>query len=406
MQKLDADHKDFLLSEAHSLLNFASGSALESGGFGYLNSEGKVDPSKPLECYIQTRMIQVFGLSHLMGLTDGKKFVQHGVNSLNTLFRDKQNGGFYSSVDLDGNPLSEKKNAYDHVFVLLAATTAKEVGVDGAEELFAHIVEVIEKYFWDSNFEMMNNDWNQTFTEVDPYRGMNANMHAVEALTAAYEATGRIIFRDQAYEISKRAVEVLARQSQWMMPEHFDAKWNVEKDFNLDNPADPFRPYGVTLGHLFEWSRLILQLDHCMPEDKKGENWVIEGARGLYELGKTSGWSVDGGLGFVYTMDWQKTPVVTARMWWVAAEAVLAAFTLWEITGENQYLEDYYSWWQYIQDHVIDKEFGSWHHELNAAQEVTSGTWSGKPDVYHAFNACVMPLLPLKGSMIGSVLAN
>ena len=402
MRTLDADHKDFLLAEAKSLLNFAYGSVIDSGGFGYLNTEGKVDSSKPLECYLQARKIQVFGLSHQMGFIDGKKQVQHGVNSLNTLFRDKENGGFYNTVDVKGNPLSDRKHAYDHMFVLLAATTAKEVGVDGAEELFTYAEELIEKYFWDPNFEMMSNDWNQSFTELNPYRGINANMHAVEALTAAYEATGRTIFRDRAYAICKRAVDDFARNSQWMLPEHFDAQWNVERDFNIDNPADPFRPFGVTIGHLFEWSRLILQIDLCMPDDKKGASWIVEGARAMYKIGKESGWAVDGGPGFVYTIDWQKKPVVTSRMQWVAAEAVMAAFTLWKVTGEDQFLEDYYSWWQYIQDHVIDNKFGSWHHELNAAQEVTTITWSGKPDVYHAFNACILPLLPFKASFIGS----
>lgn len=401
MGTLDAGHKDFLLNEAKSLLNFAYGSIIDSGGFGYLNTEGKVDSSKPLECYLQARKIQVFGLSHQMGLIDGKQQVQHGVNSLNTLFRDKENGGFFNAVDFKGNPVSSRKHAYDHMFVLLAATTAVEVGVDGATELFNYAEELIDKYFWDPEFEMMSNDWNQSFTELNSYKGINANMHAVEALTAAFEATGRTIFRDRAYSICKRAVDDFARNSLWMLPEHFDARWNVERDFNVDNPADPFRPFGVTIGHLFEWSRLILQIDLCMPEDKKGESWLVEGAKAMYKIGKESGWAVDGGPGFVYTIDWQKKPVVSSRMQWVAAEAVMAAFTLWKITDEDQYLKDYYSWWQYIQDYVIDKKFGSWHHELNAAQEVTTTTWSGKPDVYHAFNACILPILPFSASFIG-----
>ena len=137
MGTLDAGHKDFLLKEANSLLNFAYGSVIESGGFGYLGSDGKVDSSKPLECYLQARKIQVFGLSHKMGLADCKNLVQHGVNSFNTLFRDKERGGFFHATDVNGNPLSDRKNAYDHMFVLLAATTAVEIGADGAEELFA-----------------------------------------------------------------------------------------------------------------------------------------------------------------------------------------------------------------------------------------------------------------------------
>jgi hypothetical protein len=41
-------------------------------------------------------------------------------------------------------------------------------------------------------------------------------------------------------------------------------------------------------------------------------------------------------------------------------------------------------------------------HDLDAAQKVTSTTWSGKPDVYHAFSACIFPILPLGASLIGS----
>jgi hypothetical protein len=402
MQTLDANHKGFLLTQSNSLLHFAYGSVINSGGFGYLNEVGKVDASKPLECYLQARKIQVFGLSHLMELADCKNLVQHGVDSLSNLFRDKAVGGFYNSIDINGKPLSKSKFAYDHMFVLLAATTAREVDVAGAQELFDYSEEIIEKYFWDGHHRMMNNHWDQDFTTLDSYRGINSNMHAVEALTAAFEATGKPVFRDQAYEICMQAVDVFARNNQWMLPEHFDAQWKVLKDFNSENPADPFRPFGITIGHLFEWSRLILQIGLCMPPNSEEHSWILEGARALYEIGKNDGWAADGFPGFVYTLDWNKKPVVKSRMQWVAAEAVMAAFTLWKVTGEGKYLEDYFFWWSYIQEHVIDNEYGSWHHELNANQEVTSFTWSGKPDVYHAFNACILPLLPFGASFIGS----
>ena len=81
----------------------------------------------------------------------------------------------------------------------------------------------------------------------------------------------------------------------------------------------------------------------------------------------------------------------------------MAAYTLWVTTQSDEYLNDYHTWWSYIQNFVIDHQSGSWHHELNSEQQVVSDTWSGKPDVYHAFNACILPLLPMKGSFIGSV---
>lgn len=402
MANITAEHKEFLLKEAHSLLNFAYGAVVDSGGFGYLTSEGRVDLSKPMDCYMQARKIQVFGLSHQMDLADCKELVAHGVESLRNIFRDKKNGGFYSSVEIQGNPVGDRKLAYDHMFVLLGATTAIDLGIEGAQELFDEAEDIVEKYFWDPQFAMMRNDWSQDFFSLDSYRGINPNMHAVEALTAAYEATGRVEFRDRAYQIAKRALDDFARNNDWMLPEHFDAEWNVLSEFNADNPADGFRPYGVTIGHLFEWARLALQIDMTMPKESKDRAWALEGAKAIYEIGKKYGWAADGSPGFVYTIDWQKKAVVTSRMQWVAAEAVMAAYTLWKITGEEQYLDDYYSWWQYIQEHVIDKEFGSWYHELNAAQEVTTTTWSGKPDVYHAFNACILPLLPFKASFLAS----
>ena len=91
-------------------------------------------------------------------------------------------------------------------------------------------------------------------------------------------------------------------------------------------------------------------------------------------------------------------------MHWVAAEAVMAAYILWKTTGDATYLEDYEQWWAYIVEHVIDEENGSWFHELDEKLKPESTTWAGKPDVYHAFNACLLPLLPLSSSFIGGAL--
>ncbi len=402
MNKLEASHTEFLLREAQSLLNFAQGSAIDTGGFGYLDSEGKVDLSKPLECYVQARMIQVFGVGHKMGLASSEKLLEHGLNSLAGYFLDKENGGFYKSTEIKGYPVNKRKNAYDHMFVLLAASTAVDLGIKGADQLFSHVDSVINQHFWDPEFKMMSNEWSEDFSEQDSYRGINANMHAVEALLAAFDVTSQTIFRDRAFEISQRAINQFARDFQWMLPEHFDSKWNVRKEFNSDNKADPFRPYGVTIGHLFEWSRLILQLSKVMSATETDCLWILDSAKSLYEIARNFGWAADGSPGFVYTIDWQKKPVVKSRMHWVASEAVMTAFTLWDVTGEKDYLDDYYNWWSYIQANVIDKQFGSWHHELDSSQKVTSKTWSGKPDVYHAFSACIFPILPLGASLIGA----
>ena len=392
--------ESYLRAEALSLLSFAQGSKLATGGFGYLDSSGKVDPTKPLEAWINCRMTQVFGLAELTGLAAGRSYVEHGVNGLLDLFEDKVHGGFFNAVESSGNPANGEKLAYDHVFVMLAAATALKVGVPRADELFAKIDRIIDEKFWDSNFQMMHNNWSQDFSTLDIYHGINSNMHAVEALVAAYEVTLDEKYRERAFAICKRAVDQFAKGHEWLLPEHFDERWNVEAEYNKDHPADRFKPYGVTIGHLFEWSRLALQLKFIAREGEDLE-WIDEGAAALYDVAKRFGWGADGSDGFIYTMDWHKQPVVTARMHWVAAEAVMTAFTLWHFTHESRYMDDYNAWWSYIDLHVLDKKSGSWKHELDSHHQVVTATWPGKPDVYHAFNACLLGMYEMTASFAG-----
>jgi sulfoquinovose isomerase len=45
--------------------------------------------------------------------------------------------------------------------------------------------------------------------------------------------------------------------------------------------------------------------------------------------------------------------------------------------------------------YLIDLERGSWHHELDATNVPSDDVWPGKPDLYHAVQATLLPLLPL-----------
>ncbi len=351
-------------------------------------------------------MVQVFGLGHLAGLVDAKKYVDAGVIAILELFQDKRSGGFYNAINGEGEAISSEKLAYDQVFVLLAACTAKIVGSPRADELIAAIDETIEKYFWDEEYGFLRNSWDNNFQKLDTYRGINANMHAVEAFTAAFDVTGEKKYRDRAYRIAKGAIDGLARSNNWFLPEHFNEKWEQEKDFNIDNPADPFRPYGVTIGHLFEWSRLILHSKVQMAGTGEDLSWIDSAAISLYQVGREFGWAVDGNPGFVYTINWSGKPVVTSRMFWVVAEALMSAHALYLQTGDETFRQDYDNWWEYVDSKVIDKVNGSWFHELNPAQEVVEHTWQGKPDTYHAFNACLLPLYPFNSSFIKTVMAH
>ena len=374
----------WLACEAERLLDFARGSVHPDGGFGWLSDDGHLEAERPVELWITCRMTHVFALAHLQGRPGTAELVDHGVAALSGPFRDPVHGGWYAAVRPDG-PVTRAKTAYEHAFVVLAASSAALAGRPGAEALLAEALDVLDHRFWDDDAGMVVEEWDESWTVLDGYRGVNANMHTVEALLAVGDL-------DRASRILTRVVHDLAPPSGWRIPEHFDGAWTPLPDYHRDEPAHPFRPYGATVGHWFEWSRLTLALRAALGD--AAPDWMLEHARALFDAGVREGWAVDGAEGFVYTVDWDGAPVVRQRMHWVVTEALAAAATLHEATGDPAYRICHEQWWAYADRFLIDREGGSWHHELDPANRPSAGTWAGKPDVYHAYQATLVPRLP------------
>ncbi len=298
-------------------------------------------------------MTHVYSLGHLMGRPDCGRLADHGVAALRGRFRDAEHGGWYAEVGADG-PVSRDKTAYEHAFVVLAAASATAADRPGGRELLDEALAVLLEHFWDDEHGMVREQWDEAWTTLDGYRGVNANMHTVEALLSAADVLDDASLRERAQRILTRVVHDLARGNDWRIPEHFDDTWTPVLDYNIDEPAHPFRPYGATIGHWLEWARLALHLRAALGDD--APSWLLDDARGLFDASVREGWAVDGADGFVYTVDWSGAPVVRERMHWVAAEATATAAALHAATGEPEYDAWYRTWWQHVADHFRDTD--------------------------------------------------
>ena len=397
-----ASHRRWLESEAEQLLVFASESVREDGGFAWLDEHGEADLARPAELWITCRMTHSFALGHLLGNPDFGRFADHGLASLRGVFRDAEHGGWFASV-ADGAPVDETKQAYAHAFVVLAAASATAAGRPGARELLDEALTVLDQKFFDPAASLSVDTFDRGFSSCDEYRGINANMHTVEALLAAADVTGERRWLDRAVAIATRAIDEFARANDWALPEHYDADWTPLLDYNKDEPAHPFRPYGATIGHWIEWARLVLHARAgLIALDGEAPEWMLEAATALLEK-SAAAFGADGSPGWVYTVDWDGTPVATERMHWVAAEAVGAAAVMHQVTGERIWAERYEQWWEYISTYLFDPEAGSWIHELDADHQVQGKTWPGKPDIYHALQATLIPRLPVTPTLAAAL---
>lgn len=384
-------HHRWLEHHTYELLDFARRAADPRGGARWLAADGTPDTSRATYTWITSRMVHVYGIGSLIAIPGAAKIAEAALAGLTGRLYDAVHGGWYTSLEDDG-VIEPIKSCYDHAFVLLASTTAVEARLTDADELFDRARNIFLERFWDDAAGLCVDTWDVAFTSLDDYRGMNANMHAVEAMLSAASITGDASWTDRAIRIC-RFVAAIAEAHNWRIPEHYGPGWEALLGMNSDCPAHPFKPFGATVGHGLEWARLFL---HTEAASATADNrWLAEAAVQLFGRAVADGWNADGHLGFVYTTDWAGSPVVRDRMHWVVAEAISAAAALYHRTGDASYASWYQTWWDYADQYLIDHRYGSWIHQLDTENQITETVWSGKPDTYHTIQATLVPRLPL-----------
>jgi mannose/cellobiose epimerase-like protein (N-acyl-D-glucosamine 2-epimerase family) len=377
-------------------LDFGRSAASAPYGFAYLDTYGHPNLDAPLDLWITCRFTHCFALGSLLGHSFCDALVDHGLAALGGAFADTTYGGWFSQIAPDGQPTDATKAAYAHAFVVLAASSAAAAGRPGAQELLHRALTEQNVHFWEPADGMVVDVFSRDFSRSDSYRGINANMHTVEAYLAAADASGDSRWRLRALRIAERIVNE-ASKADWRIPEHFTPAWEPLPDYNSERPKDQFRPYGATPGHAFEWSRLILELRAALGSEAPA--WMKPSAERLFHRAYEDSWRDSPSPGFVYTTNWLGQAVIENHLHWVAAEAVAAAITAFRVTGDPLYHHLYSRWWEMIAHQFIDQKRGSWIHELSPSGNASSELWEGKPDIYHALQATLIPRLPLTPSL-------
>ena len=394
-------HHSWLAAEGLRLLDFAKASRLAEG-FGNLDAQGRLPEGAQAETMNTARMTHSFAMAHVQGLPGYAGLVDHGIAALMGPLRDAEHGGWFAVAgQADGN---STKAAYLHAFVALAASSAVVAQRPGAQALLEEAIRIIDGHFWSEEEGAMLESFNRDWSEQEAYRGANSNMHATEAFLALADVTQDPRWLNRALRIVERVIHQHAAANDFMVIEHFDCDWLPLRDYNRAFPADGFRPFGTTPGHGFEWARLLLHL-----EASRGlagmltPGWLALDAQHLFASNCRHGWDVDGAPGIVYTLDWDNRPVVHQRLHWTHAEASAAASALLKRTGEQQYEVWYRRFWEFCEGYFIDRQQGSWHHELGRDNRPAAEIWGGKPDLYHAWQAVLIPRLPLAPSLASAL---
>lgn len=381
-------HRAFLRAEAARQFAFFAASPRRypnaAPGFHVLDHDGAPLPETLQELHTTTRLVHSYALGVASGIPGAGEIVDLGMEYLWSHHRDRSHGGYVWGMA--GDAVADgRKLAYGHVFVLLAGASAKMAGHPDADRLMADVAEVLDRRFWEEGPGLFADEFNRDWTPFSDYRGMNANMHATEALLTAYEATGEALYLARAGRILAFFLGRMAPAHGWRIPEHYRADWSVDAGY-AGNPM--FRPAGTTPGHSFEFGRLALQWWDLAGRPADG---TPDRARALIEEALKA-WLPEGG--FAYTLGFDGAVEVRNRYWWPVTEAIgaLAALIKLERRAEDEVW--YRRLWAFADTSLIDHARGGWFPELDAAGAPAATQFAGKPDLYHSVQAALFPLAP------------
>ncbi|CAF0821377.1 unnamed protein product [Rotaria sordida] len=374
--------RSFLLSHVQRTLDFYDKSVDPKGGFyHFYKDDGTVYDPHTRHLVSSTRFIFNYAMAYVhFGKNDYLERTRHGIDYIRNVHRNPQTGG-YGWIIYDGKIVDDTNHCYGLAFVMLAYACALRVGIEQAREWIREIYDLMEEHFWLKEKGLYANEATGNW-QLKDYRGQNDNMHACEAMLAAYEVTNDEIYLERAKTLAKIMTES-SKELHYQIWEHYHVDWTPDFEYNKGIRTNIFRPWGIQPGHQVEWAKLLLILDRYDPQP-----WHLERAIRFFDRSMKYGWDEKKG-GIIYGYDLEGNLYDGDKYFWVQAESLATAALLGHRLKDEKYWQWYDKIWDYSWKYFVDHKYGAWYRILTPTNEKYSDEKSpaGKTD-YHTMSIC------------------
>ncbi|MHA7878651.1 MAG: AGE family epimerase/isomerase [Saccharospirillum sp.] len=377
--------REFLIDHCHSILAFYDPRVIDpSGGFyqNYCDNGDLFDPGFR-QLVSSTRLIVNYATAgQFFGRKDYLANARHGLDYLERVhWRETEQG--YAWTLRDHKPEDMTQQAYGYAFVLLAYAACRKAGVIDSNAPLLATYDRLEQRFWQADYGLYADEISAS-GQLSTYRGQNANMHLCEAMIAAYEASGDGRFLERANTLAHNIAQRQADLTDGLIWEHYTPSFDIDWDYNRDDPKNLYRPWGFQPGHQTEWAKLLLLLHRHTPQP-----WLLDRAQTLFDRAWETAWDGEYG-GLVYGFDPQGQWCDDDKYFWVQAESFAAAALLHQATGEGRYRQAYEALWDYSWQHFVDHQYGAWFRILNRdnSKMTDQKSAAGAKCDYHTLGAC------------------
>ena len=279
---------------------------------------------------------------------------------IETYFLDKKYGGVYWETDSDGNVLVNKKQVYAEAFTIYAyAEYALAFNDQSALKAAMDIFDKLETVCYDKTyggyFEAFSNSWERladvrlSVKDMNEPKGMNTNLHVLEAFTTLYEASQ-----------DKRVGDALRREIEVYLNKIVNENNQVTLFFSEDWKP---KTTEVSYGHDIESTWLVWEAAEMLGDAKlldqirpkilaMVDKFIADG----FDTKTNSTW-------YEYFPKTGKRD--TDRHWWVQIEAVEGLANAYNMTGKEEYRTLALKQWDYIKQYLVDNIHGEWYWRID-----------------------------------------
>jgi len=371
----------------NNILSFWLGHMVDetNGGFyGRIDGMGVLHPDAEKGAILNARILWAFSAAYrVLRKPEYLKAADRAKRYLIDHFYDKEYGGVFWSIDSKGRPLDTKKQFYAIGFAIYGLTEyARATGDHEALDYALELFDCIEEHAFDSEhngyIEACTREWGEIadmrLSELDANypKSQNTHLHIIEPYTnlfrclkelrssAPYDylpVVGAVQMVDVAVpDETMMRVEGALRNLIYIFTDKILNPETHHVDLFFEN--DWTRGAGAleSYGHDIECSWLMHEAALVL-----GDKEVLEKVEPVVKLvakASEKGLNADGSM--VHEANLDTGHVDTDRHWWVQAETVVGFYNIYQYFGDEEALKKADGCWQYIKDHLIDREGGEW----------------------------------------------
>lgn len=283
-------------------------------------------------------------------------------------FMDKHcfdtDGRMYFTVTKEGHPLRKRRYYYSETFYIIANAELYVATKDKKYlENAKKVFSLAYSIYLDSKADPF-----QIYPKSNPktrsYKTLGPSMIMLNVVNILKSAD-----KENAEYYAPISIKLIEEiKNNFYKPEH---KFVVE-NVNLDGSLDLDFPEGrhQNPGHAIEAAWFIL---NEYAENKSEE--YLKMALNIIDFSLKAGWDTENG-GIKYFTDCQNKPVVqleaNLKLWWPHNEAIIATLFAYKITGEKKYLDWFERLSEYTLSHFPDEKGKEWFGYLTQKGEVNN----------------------------------